>query len=277
MENSTKKEPPARRSLLLRTAFVLFLGLAIFSAAQIVLALWEYAASKNEYDKLRDIYEPAAEAQAEAPVPEEEAKPPQPLPPEDTPEPAPAEEEEEAEEAPPPAPPRSPAEINAEYIGWLKISGTVINYPIAQGADNDKYLHTSFEGRKSGLGAIFMDYRCAGDFKGYHSILYGHNVKRGTMFGSLAKFQDAAYLESHREITITLPDGSQETWRIFAARKSDINDYAYRLKFSGPESFAVFATSLGAPEGVSRLLTLSTCTTGGSNEERMLVHAALVE
>ena len=278
MEKPVPLSPPGRRNMLLTIAFFLFLGVALYSAAQIFIDLREYIASENEYEKLRAMCGPPEitvaavlpsppETEEEAPVLDEAA------------------EEEEAPpsaaaaEAPPapPAPPRDPAEINPEYAGWLKISGAKINYPVAKGADNEKYLNTSFEGRKSGLGAIFMDYRCASDFSGYHTIVYGHNAKTGAMFGTLAKYADEAYLEKNRIITVTLPDGQKDIWRIFAAYKSDISDPSYRLDFSGPESFAEFAASLGAPEGTAYIMTLSTCTTGGSNDERMLVHAAIVQ
>lgn len=279
MKESTKNRSTGRHRVLLTVAFIFFLCLAIFSGTQIFWELREYVFSGNEYEKLREMYEPPElpeEVVADSDDIVEE------LPdldatetdnqtdPEET-------EEEEAPPAKPPAPPRDPAEVNAEYIGWLRISNTNINYPMVIGADNDKYLSTSFEGRRSGLGAIFMDYRCSGGFSGYHSIVYGHNAKNGSMFGTLSKYLGAAYLEKNNEITVTLPDGRKETWRIFAARKSDITDYSYRVAFSGPESFAAFAESLGAPEGVSRIITLSTCTSGGSNDERMLVHAAIVE
>jgi sortase B len=253
-------------------AFFFFLGLAIFSAAQIILDWREYDASKNEYNRLREMYEPPLSPQRAAFTEAVADTPPVPL----SSVPETAAETETKEEAPP-APPREPAEINQEYVGWLKINGAVISYPVARGADNEKYLRTSFEGRKSGLGAVFMDYRCAGAFADSYTIIYAHNAKNGAMFGSLVKYLDAAYLEEHREITVTLPDGRKETWRVFAARQSDIADPAYRLDFSGPESFAAFAASLGAPEGVSRIMTLSTCTSGGGNDERMLVHAAIME
>ena len=271
MEISEKKGPSKKRNILFTVAFLFFLGLAIYSGAQIYLSMRAYAASANEYDTLREMYEPfeavAADAGDNSPAETEGL-------------PDPEEEEASPVESRPVAPPRDPKEVNSEYIGWLKISGTVISYPVVQdmkGTDNDKYLTTSFEGRRSGLGAIFMDFRCSGDFKAYHSIVYGHNAKNGTMFGSLAKYLDAVYMEKHREITVTLPNGTKEIWRVFAARKSDITDHAYRLVFSHPDSFAAFAATLDAPEGVSRILTLSTCTTGGSNDERMLVHAAIID
>ena len=274
MGNLAKNRLQGIRRILLTVAFFIFFGLAIFSAAQIILDLRDYIASENEYEKLRAMWEPPDMA-------ENVVVPAPPVVEDPLPQPQETEVEEEPPAEPiaaaPPSPPRDPAEVNPQYIGWLKISGTPINYPVAQGADNDKYLHTSFEGRRSGLGAIFMDYRCTGDFSGYHSIVYGHNAKNGTMFGSLSRYQNADYMKKNQEITVTRPDGEKEVWHIFAARKSDITDPSFRLNFSSPESFAEFAAGLGAPQGVTRILTLSTCTSGGSNDERMLVHAAIVE
>jgi len=278
MKKTGKSKRSNKRSFLLTVAFIIFSLLAAFSATQIFLGLREYAAAENEYDKLRDIYEPAEEGGPKDADAALDAPTPDPL---DSAEDQPDLEATEEEPSGKPevllSPLRDPAEVNAEYIGWLKISGTNISYPVAKTDDNEKYLSTSFEGYKNSLGAIFMDYRCSGDFSSRHSIVYGHNAKNGSMFGSLAKYLNASYLEKNREITITLPDGSRETWRVFAARKSDISDFAYRLNFSSPESFADFAQSLEAPEGVSRILTLSTCTSGGSKDDRMLVHAAIVE
>jgi len=51
-------------------------------------------------------------------------------------------------------------EINPDYVGWLKIDGTNIDFPIVRGNDNEKYLTTTFKGEENILGAVFMDYRC---------------------------------------------------------------------------------------------------------------------
>ncbi|MCL1975584.1 MAG: class B sortase [Firmicutes bacterium] len=268
-KESAQQNKSGRRRILFTVAFLFFLVVAVYSASQIFIGLWEYHSSQNEYEKLREIYEPPEAAQATEAIAEPDtstviANTSSADEEEITNKPAVAEQK----------PPLNPAEVNKEYIGWLKISSSVINYPIVQAQDNEKYLKTSFEGNKNGLGAVFMDFRCAGDFSDYHSIVYAHNAKNGTMFGSLAKYLDAEYLNTHREITITMPDGEKQIWYVFAARKSDINDHAYRIAFSSNESFAAFAASIDAPEGINRILTLSTCTTGGGNDERMLVHAS---
>ena len=120
-----------------------------------------------------------------------------------------------------------------------------------------------------------MDYRCVGLFDSPHSIVYGHKAKNGSMFGSLYRYLDAGYLAGHSEIRITKPDRSVDIWTIVSAYVSDIRDHSYRIDFTGPNDFAAFAKWLGAPVGTERILTLSTCTSGGTDEERMLVHAVL--
>ena len=247
---------PDKRRLIFLLAFVFFFCLAVFSAGKIISGWLEYAASNKEYEGLRQIYEPPD-------TDEEEDQG--------------ADSGTNAEASLPPSsvdsePPRDPSEVNPDYIGWLRIRNTGISYPMVKGADNEKYLYTSFEGYYNRLGAIFMDYRCAEDFEAYHSIIYGHNMRNGTMFSSLDRFLENGYLDNHREIVITSPDGQNATWQIFAARKTDVKDFAYRLTFYRPEDFAVFAGRLGAPKEATRILTLSTCTSG-AKEERILVHA----
>jgi sortase B len=166
---------------------------------------------------------------------------------------------------------------NPDYAGWLNISGSAIDYPIVQGENNDKYLNTSFCGQINPLGAIFIDCRCASGLQGYHSIIYGHNAKNGAMFGSLHLFLDAEYLNGHRDIIVTLPDNSYTVWSVFAAYESEITDQAYRMEFSGQDDYLAFADSLGAPDGTTRILTLSTCSSGGGKHGRLLVHAAIDE
>jgi len=276
MNAPRKKISRSRRKLLLSLSFFFFLALGLYAGTQIVLNLREYAVSGQEYEDLRQMFEPPASPAALINTPDISAPDPEVVS-GDEQETAAAQPEPSPTPPPPPSgPPPNPATINPDYVCWLKVDGTSISYPVVQGEDNDKYLHTSFEGRNSKLGAIFMDFRCVADFSAYHTIIFGHNGKNGAMFGSLKQLLNASYLNKHRQITVTLPNGGVDIWRIFTARKSDINDSAFRLNFSGPQSFAAFAESLGAPEGTSRILTLSTCISGSNKDERLLVQATLV-
>ena len=80
--------------------------------------------------------------------------------------------------------------INPDIVGWLKVEGTEIDYPIVQTGNNETYLNTDFEGKKSVAGAIYLDYESEPDFSGRHNIIYGHNMKNGSMFKDIVKYKD---------------------------------------------------------------------------------------
>ena len=177
--------------------------------------------------------------------------------------------------------PRDPAVVNSDYIGWLEIKNAGIDYPVVRnknGHNNDKYLYTTFAGKPNRLGAIFAHYSLKDDFHSRHVLIYGHNARNRTMFGNLREYLlKSDYMESHRDIIVTLPDGSSQKWRVFAAKKTTTDDPVYgRLTFSGDEDFAKFAKSLGAPDGTTQILTLTTCVSGNNKNERYMVHASLV-
>ena len=163
--------------------------------------------------------------------------------------------------------------INPDYICWITIGGTEVDYPVVRGADNEKYLHTSFYGEENVYGALFMDYRCVGDDVP-HIIIYGHNSRHGDMFGGLRHFLDALYLAQHPVIILVVNERVVE-YEIFSARKTDITDPAYFLDFSAPGSFRAFAERNGAPPDAAQILTLSTCVSGDNKDEMVVIKAAL--
>jgi len=160
-------------------------------------------------------------------------------------------------------------QINPDYIGWLRIDGTNIDYPVVRGTDNDKYLNTSFSGEDSKAGAIFMDYRNFGD-PIPHIIIYGHNLQQGGMFTDLRSFLFEQFLNEHNIITLIINDEIME-FEIFSARLTDIEDPAYYLDFSEPRNFPRFADKIEAPLQATQIITLSTCTRGGSDDRRIVV------
>ena len=241
-------------------ALVLALSLCVagFAAVGLHNSLRVYSEAKWEYDNLRLAAPPVLSATPDTAVEEAPAGA--------APTPGQAQ--------PMPTATPSLSDVNPEYTGWLEVMGTGISYPMAQGEDNDKYLHTTFSGEENKLGAIFLDARCVDGLAGQHTIIYGHNAKDGSMFAGLSALLDA---EAYPDITITLPEGEVLTYRIFAVRQSDIRDFAYRWEFEDAADFAAFADGLGAPEGSERIITLSTCSDTGGRDGRLLVHAALVE
>ena len=82
---------------------------------------------------------------------------------------------------------------NADTVGWIILPDSKINYPIVKSKDNTEYLTTTFEGQSSNSGAIFLDMYCESNFSNQNSIIYGHNMKNGSMFRALNNLTDKEY------------------------------------------------------------------------------------
>ena len=78
-------------------------------------------------------------------------------------------------------------DINPDVCGWLTLDGTAIDYPVVQGESNFTYLNTDVYGSFALAGSIFLDVDCDADFSGRYSLLYGHHMENGRMFGDLDK------------------------------------------------------------------------------------------
>ena len=95
---------------------------------------------------------------------------------------------------------------NANCIGWLSIDGTSISYPVMYTpSEPQKYLRRSFYGQYSQSGVPFLDGRCSTD--GDNLIIYGHNMKNGTMFSDLKKYLNTDFLNAHRTVRLETADG----------------------------------------------------------------------
>ena len=87
--------------------------------------------------------------------------------------------------------------VNGDCIGWLSIDGTSISYPVMYTpSEPQKYLRRNFYGKYSQSGVPFIDGRCSTN--GGNLIIYGHNMKNGTMFSDLKKYLNTDFLNSHR-------------------------------------------------------------------------------
>lgn len=80
--------------------------------------------------------------------------------------------------------------INSDLVGWIYYEGVDLSYPVVMDKGNDYYENYTFENEKNNSGAIFMDYLCKIDFNSFNTIIYGHNMRNGTMFGSLNNIID---------------------------------------------------------------------------------------
>lgn len=97
-------------------------------------------------------------------------------------------------------------EVNPDIRGWLYCPDTVINYPVMQGSDNDFYLGHNYTGAQDQCGSIFLDAKCASDFSEANSILYGHSMRDGSMFGKLDAWRDPAYYAAHPVMWLLTPE-----------------------------------------------------------------------
>ena len=94
--------------------------------------------------------------------------------------------------------------INHDIVGWIKIKGTKIDYPVVKGQTNQTYLHTDFNKKYNYGGCIFLDYHDHKDLnKNQHTIIYGHHMRNGSMFADLTKFREGNFAKKHLIILYT--------------------------------------------------------------------------
>ncbi len=95
---------------------------------------------------------------------------------------------------------------NEDVIGWIYCEGTVIDYPVLQGDDNDYYLHHTYDGKKSVSGAIFADADNSPGFADSNTVIYGHHMKNKSMFATISKWVEQEYYEEHPVMWLLTPE-----------------------------------------------------------------------
>jgi len=172
-------------------------------------------------------------------------------------------------------------EKNPDVIGWIQIPGTKVDYPLVQGEDNAYYLEHSWRGDKLAAGSIFLECQNSPDFTNYNTIVYGHQMANGSMFGSLNRYGNQAYWESHPYIYILLDYGVLR-YEVFSSYATTVGSKTYGLSFRQAETrenYLQMAAELSeidtgiTPELTDLVLTLSTC--HGVGDKRWIVHARL--
>lgn len=161
--------------------------------------------------------------------------------------------------------------VNPDVQGWLYQKGTVINYPVVQGTDNDTYLHTRFDKQWSGGGTLFVDYRMEKGFKGFNSIIYGHHMKDGSMFRSIRGYtKEDGYYDKHKTLELATPHGNYHlvVFSAFITKATDENTYkmtydeaekqAYIDRAWEQSELSITRDSVDVTKD-DRLVTLSTC------------------
>lgn len=198
--------------------------------------------------------------------------------------------EEEPEPVPIPVDFAALKETAPDAYAWIFIADTNIDYPVCQydGEDQSFYLTHDEKGNPFSAGAIYTEDCNAKDFSDPNTLIYGHNMKNGSMFQNLHKFEDRTFFEEHPEILIYQEDRFLR-YRVFAAYLYDDRHIpGYFDNFQSEEVFVSYLeevrklTTPGAHfdqdvelDAESRIITLSTCT--GNSATRYLVQAVLVE
>lgn len=164
---------------------------------------------------------------------------------------------------------------NEDIVGWLEIEGTNINYPVLQGTDDKYYMTHNYKKEKSRKGSIFLskDY----DWKSPSSnlLIYGHNLKNGTMFEELLKYEDEDFYKKHPIIRFTTKDEDKEyeiisvfKSRVYYKSEKNVFRYYYFINAETEEEYNEFIenakeASLYDIKKTAKyndeLITLSTC------------------
>ena len=175
-------------------------------------------------------------------------------------------------------------EVNPDVLGWILIPDTEVSYPLLLGRDNDYYLHRTWNGKSSALGAIFLECRNNESLSDFHTIIYGHRMKNGTMFGSLRNYNQQDYWTAHPYVYI-MTGTSIRRYSIFSAYTASVTGRTYQIDFANDGekqafldeglSLNVLSTGL-TPAVTDQIITLSTCY-GNTYATRWVVQASLAE
>lgn len=173
---------------------------------------------------------------------------------------------------------------NPQILAWVDIPGTGISYPVVQTQDNEFYISHGINGQKSSSGAIFMDYRNKPDLSDANTILFGHNMRNGSMFAGLRQFKSQSYRNSRPYVDLYFPDG-RVRFEIYSCYEESASGENFPTLFTGESDRNAFLSAAAArslyktdvvPEASAHTLMLATCT-GKGYSHRLVVHAAQIE
>ena len=176
--------------------------------------------------------------------------------------------------------------VNEDVVGWIYVDALPdISYPIVKGKDNQTYLHQTYEKNYNFAGTIFVDYENSGDFSDCNTLVYGHNMKNGSMFGHLKKFREDDKLYKQDKYFWILTPERNYRYEIITAYTTSVNSDTYTL-FKGPgEEFEKYLETIKGYSEIQtddtdltikdRIVTLSTCT--GNESTRFVVQGKRVD
>ena len=173
--------------------------------------------------------------------------------------------------------------INSDLVGWLLIDSLGISYPVVQTDNNDYYLHKTFEKKDNFAGCLFIEYQNHSDFSDNNTIIYGHNMKNGSMFGKLRKILDDGVYSKDPYFWIYTEEKVYK-FHVFSARTVNVDSESYTLQFATPEDFQNYLNDVSGKSELKcdqvsvdandKIVTLSTCT--GDESTRFVIQGKLV-
>ena len=172
--------------------------------------------------------------------------------------------------------------LNSDYVAWVRLKFTDIDFPVMHAQDNAYYLEHDYTKKKHAYGSIFMDYRNSRNLQEEHIILYGHSVQSQAMFGLLERFKDESYLAGRNIIEVVTEDRILE-YQIFSVQIVDADlvgldnpasvrnvDKLYQ-KFKEQSLYVIEDMGID----IEQIITLVSCEYSYENG-RILVHATLI-
>ena len=176
-------------------------------------------------------------------------------------------------------------EINEDVIGWIGLDGTIINYPVVQGSDNEYYLNHLYNRNVNWMGSVFFDYRNRNDFGDRNTAIYAHHTNNGSMFYTLESYKSQKFYDEHPSFTFFHVNGKRYEFQPFCGLVLNADVPFMQLEFSDDEEFMNYIgeftpnSTFVSPVTVGpedHIVTLVTCTDDFTNA-RYALFCKLVE
>lgn len=266
-KNNTQKQPEQKKKkksdVLLTIALIVAIAVFCYAAFNLYHIYTEYKKGTDEYNQIEEMAVTERDADsAEVAGPSAQIKPPI---------------EVDFDKL---------KSVNEDVVGWIYVDALPdISYPIVKGKDNQTYLHQTYEKNYNFAGTIFVDYENSGDFSDCNTLVYGHNMKNGSMFGHLKKFREDDKLYKQDKYFWILTSERNYRYEIITAYTTGVNSDTYTL-FKGPgEEFEKYLETIKGYSEIQtddtdltikdRIVTLSTCT--GNESTRFVVQGKRVD
>ena len=266
-KNNTQKQPEQKKKkksdVLLTIALIVAIAVFCYAAFNLYHIYTEYKKGTDEYNQIEEMAVTERDADSgEAAGPNAQLKPPI---------------EVDFDKL---------KSVNEDVVGWIYVDALPdISYPIVKGKDNQTYLHQTYEKNYNFAGTIFVDYENSGDFSDCNTLVYGHNMKNGSMFGHLKKFREDYRLYKQDKYFWILTPERNYRYEIISAYTTGVNSDTYTL-FKGPgEEFEKYLETIKGYSEIQtddtdltikdKIVTLSTCT--GNESTRFVVQGKRVD